>query len=198
MKHKLGGFGLAVALLAGLLLVPSAHAKPYLTPKQAEKICFPKADRFEWKSHRYTPAQAMAIRKASGMMVIDPGLWYGVAFKKDGQVLGVLVFDRASGKHEFIDYVIALTPEGKVKQIEILEYRESWGHEIRRAGWRKQFVNKDAQSKLKLHDGIHNIAGATISCRNVTDGVRRTTHAWHVVVRPALVTAGRLPKLAAK
>ena len=198
MKNKLGGFGLAWALLAGLLLVPSAHAKPYLTPKQAQKICFPKADTFVWKKHRYTHAQAMAIRKASGLMVIDPGLWYGVALKKDGQVLGVLVFDRARSKHELIDYVIALTSEGKVKQIEILEYRESWGHEIRRAGWRKQFVNKDAQSKLKLHDGIHNIAGATISCRNVTDGVRRTCHAWHVVLRPALVTAGRLPKLAAK
>ena len=198
MKNKLGGFGLALALLAGLLLAPAADAKTYLTREQAQKICFPKADKFVWKSHRYTPAQIMAIRKASGLKVIDPGLWYGVALQKDGQVLGVLVFDRARGKHELIDYVIALTPEGKVKQIEILEYRESWGHEVRRAGWRKQFVNKDSKSKLKLHDGIHNIAGATISCRNVTDGVRRTCHAWHVVLRPALVTAGRLPKLAAK
>lgn len=197
MTNKLGGFSLALALLAGLLLVPTADAKCYLTREQAEKICFPEADTIEWKSHRYTPAQAMAIRKASGLMVIDPGIWYGVALK-DKKVVGVLVFDRARGKHELIDYVIALTPEGKVRQIEILEYRESWGHEIRRAGWRKQFVNQDAQSKLKLHDGIHNIAGATISCRNVTDGVRRTCHAWHVVVHPALVTAGRLPKLAAK
>jgi hypothetical protein len=197
MKNKLGGFSLALALLAGLLLAPVAHAKRYLTRGQAEKICFPKADTIEWQSHRYTPAQIMAIRAASGLKVIDPGLWYGVALK-DKKVIGVLVFDRASGKHEFIDYVIALTPAGKVRQIEILEYRESWGHEIRRAGWRKQFVNKDTQSKLKLHDGIHNIAGATISCRNVTDGVRRTCHAWHVVLRPALVTAGRLPKLAAK
>jgi hypothetical protein len=198
MKNKLGGFGLALALLAGLLLLPAAHAKRYLTREQAEKICFPEADKFEWKSHRYTHAQIMAIRAASGLKVIDPGLWFGVALQKDGQVLGVLVFDRARGKHEFIDYVIALTPEGKVRQIEILEYRESWGSEVRRDNWRRQFVNKHSKSKLKLHDGIHNISGATISCRNITDGVRRTCHAWHVVLRPALVTAGRLPKLSSK
>ena len=82
MKDKLGGFGLVLALLAGLLLgVPTAHAKPYLTREQAEEICFPEADTIEWKSHRYTPAQAMAIRKASGLMVIDPGIWYGVVLK---------------------------------------------------------------------------------------------------------------------
>ena len=197
MKNKLCGFGLALALLAGTLLVPVVHAKCYLTHRQAEKICFPEADRFEWKTHRYTPVEIAAIREASGLMVIDPGVWYGVALK-DNQMIGALIFDRALGKHEFIDYAIALTPGGKVRQIEILEYRESWGSEVRRDNWRRQFVNKHSKSKLKLHDGIHNISGATISCRNITDGVRRTCHAWHVVLRPALVTAGRLPKLAAK
>ena len=131
MKNKHGGFGLALALLAGTLLVPAVHAKCYLTHQQAEKICFPEADRFEWKTHRYTPAEIAAIREGSGLMVIDPGVWYGVALK-DNQMIGALIFDRAQGKHEFIDYAIALTPRGKVRQIEILEYRESWGSEVRR------------------------------------------------------------------
>lgn len=190
----------APILAAALLWTPALHAKTYLTRAQAQKICFPEAGYFEWKAQRYTAAQTAAIQNASGLKVIDPGIWYGVAYKsaRNKQVLGVLVFDRARGKHEFIDYVIALTPQGTVRQIEILVYRENWGDEIRRAGWRKQFVDKHSQSKLRLHRGIHNIAGATISCRNVTDGVKRTCHAWHVVVRPALVAAGRLPKLAAQ
>jgi len=189
-----------ILLLTALLLAaPTAWAKTYLSHAQAQKICFPKAGHFEWKAQRYTPAQAAALKRASGHKVIDPGIWYAVAYKDKNKkdVLGVLVFDRVWGKHELIDYVIALSPEGKVRQIEILVYRENWGDEIRRAGWRKQFVDKHSKSKLTLHRGIHNIGGATISCRNVTDGVRRTCHAWHLVVRPALVVAGQLPKLAA-
>ena len=110
----------------------------------------------------------------------------------------MLAFDRSTGKHEFIDYIVALTPEGKVKQIEILEYRESWGYEVRREGWRKQFAGKDSTSKLKLNDGIHNISGATLSCRGITRGVKRICHTWEVLLRPALVSDGRLPKLASR
>ena len=72
MKNKLCGFGVALALLSGMLLVPAVHAKCYLTHRQAEKICFPEADRFEWKTHRYTPVEIAAIREASGLMVSTP------------------------------------------------------------------------------------------------------------------------------
>ena len=178
-----------------LLSTHTVNAKCYLTHKQAEKICFPEADRFEWKTHRYTPAEIAAIRKASGLMVIDPGVWFGMALKNN-KMIGTLIFDRAKGKHEFIDYIVALTPEGKVKQVEILEYRESWGYEVRREGWRKQFAGKDSTSKLKLNDGIHNISGATLSCRGITRGVKRICHTWEVLLRPALVSAGWLPRLA--
>ncbi len=173
------------------------HAKTYLTYKQAEKVCFPSSDKFEWKSHRYSKDEIKKIYAASGLKVIDPGLFHGVAFKEN-KVIGVLVFDRCIGKHAYIDYVIALTLEGKVKQVEILNYRESWGYEVRRKSWRNQFVGKSANSKIDLHDGIHNISGATLSCRGMSRGIKRVCHTWNVVLRPALVAAGRLSKPAAK
>ena len=96
-----------------------AEARKYLTRQQAEKVCFPNADKVEWKSHRYTHAEITAIRKTSGLMVKDPGIWFGTALKNN-KVIGVMAFDRSVGKHEFIDYIVALTPDGKVKQVEIL------------------------------------------------------------------------------
>ena len=90
------------------------EARKYLTREQAEKICFPDADKVEWKSHRYTRSEITAIYKASNLKVIDMGIWYGVALKEN-KVIGVLAFDRSTGKHEFIDYIVALTPDGKVK-----------------------------------------------------------------------------------
>jgi len=60
-----------------------------------------------------------------------------------------------------------------VRQIEVLSYRESHGHEIRLPAWRKQFVGKDASAPLRVGDDIANISGATLSCSHVTEGVRR-------------------------
>ena len=185
-----------VGMIAGTCL-SSVHAKTYFTPKQAEKICFPSADKFEWKTHRYSMEEIRAIYRDSRLKVIDPGIWYGVAYK-DNKVIGVLAFDRCIGKHEYIDYVVALTPAGEVKQVEILNYRESWGYEVRREGWRKQFIGKNAVAKIDLNDGIHNISGATLSCRGITRGVKRVCHTWGLVLRPALVAGGHLPKPTAK
>ena len=184
-----------VALL--LLVTLPAHAKRYLTPMQAQKLCFPEADTFEWKTHRYSAAEAGRIKQLSGTAVQDPGAWYALALK-DGRVIGAIVVDRVTGKHELIDYVVALDPTGKVRSVEILEYRESIGDEVRRAGWRKQFHGKDSRAKIKLYNDIANISGATISCRNITDGVRRICSTWQLVLRPALESANRLPKLGAR
>jgi hypothetical protein len=181
----------------GFIGVETGAAKTYLTPKQAEKVCFPLADKFEWKTHRYSMEEIKAIYHASGLKVMDPAIWYGVAYK-DNKVIGVLAFDRCIGKHDYIDYVIALTAEGKVKQVEILNYRESWGYQVRRESWRKQFIGKDVSSRLNLNDGIHNITGATLSCRGISRGVKRVCHTWDVVLRPALVAGGRLPKSSSK
>ena len=103
------------------------------------------------------------------------------------KLIGVVVFDYVLGKSEVIDYCVALMPDGEVKQIEVLRYRESHGYEIRRPGWRRQFEKKTSTSKLRLHDDIANITGATISCRNITAGVKRVLMTWHLVLRPIIM-----------
>lgn len=188
--HRLLPLLMAVAWLGG---VGDAEAKKYLTRQQAEKLCFPEADQFRWQTKYFTAEQIKAVKAAANVDKIHRGVWFGVAYK-DEKVIGALIFDAVIGKHELIDYVVAVTPEGKVRQIEILEYRESWGGQIRRPSWRMQFVGRTAQSKLKLNDGIHNISGATLSCRHVTGGVRKCLQVWGLVLRPALLADGRLPK----
>ena len=197
MKNLPIRLALLVALVLMGMAVYSLQAKTYLTYKQAEKICFPSADKFQWKNHRYSMEEIKAIHRASGLKVIDPGLFHGFAFKEN-KIIGVLVFDRCIGKHEYIDYLIALNLKGEVKQIEILVYRESWGFEVRREGFRKQFIGKDASARLELNKDIHNISAATLSCDGITRGVKRICHTWDVLLRPALVAGGHLPKPAAK
>ena len=113
--------------------------------------------------------------------------------RKGTNLLGVLVLDHVFGKHDLIDYAVALSPEGKVLQVEILEYREHYGSEVRAPKWREQFKGKTAASKLKLNDDIYNISGATISCRNVSDGVRRVLPTFQLVLRSGLAPGDGLP-----
>lgn len=60
-----------------------------------------------------------------------------------------------------------------MKQIEIMQYNESYGYEVRNASWRAQFVGKSAHSPLQLNVDIKNISGATLSSKHITDGVKR-------------------------
>ena len=77
------------------------------------------------------------------------------------------------GKHEFITYAVGLNADGSVKQIEVMDYRETYGGQVRDERWRAQFIGKKYGAKLKLDDDIQNISGATLSSRHIADGVRR-------------------------
>lgn len=172
-------------ILLGLICVAEiARAERYLTVEEARKLSFPTADAFEEKTVRFTSEQKQGIEKRSGVKVRNLGNRFHIA-RQGTNLLGVLVVDHVLGKHEIIDYAVALTPKGAVAKVEILEYRESHGTEVRGEKWRAQFAGKTAGSKLKLNDDIYNISGATISCRQITEGIKRVL-ATHAVVLPHL------------
>src|SRR5688572_21489103 len=162
----------AFVLLLCVTALGLARAERYLTIAEAQKLCFPKADRFEEKTFRCTADQVRAIEKQSGIKVRAPNLRAWLAREND-RLAGVMFLDHVIGKHEFIDYVVAVSREGKVQHVEILEYRESYGGEIRGNKWRAQFRGKSASSPLRLNGDIYNISGATMSCRHVTEGIKR-------------------------
>ncbi|WP_407149620.1 FMN-binding protein [Bradyrhizobium sp. ORS 86] len=141
---------------AALVSIASpAYAVQYLSIEEAQKQAFPSATHF-------TEVQAGRVWKAEA----------------GGKVAGFFVFDRVIGKHLYIDYAVALTPGGAVHKVEILQYRESYGGEIRSPSWLAQFVGKTSGSALKINGDIRNISGATLSSTHVTDGVKRILTAY--------------------
>lgn len=179
----------ALALLCGLLAARPLFAERYFTVAEAQKLCFPQAERFEERRLVYKADAKKAIEKRAGSKLLLPvnRCWLAL---QGTNLLGVLVVDHVLGKHEIIDYAAAVAPDGKVRQIEVLEYRESHGYEIRSPKWREQFKGKDATAKLRLNEDIYNISGATISCRHVADGIKRILAAYEIVLRPQLVSGG--------
>jgi Na+-transporting NADH:ubiquinone oxidoreductase subunit NqrC len=70
-----------------------------------------------------------------------------------------------------------------VKGIEILEYREAYGGQIRDANWRRQFAGKQAGTRLRLDKEIRNVSGATLSCKHITDGINRLLATYETVLK---------------
>jgi len=159
------------ALVIAVGAVP-CYAATYLTAEQAQKICFPEATEFIVADVKLTSTQMKAIEKDSGVRVRlhTQKVWRA---KAGDRFLGWIIQDEVLGKHEFINWTLALNADGSVKQIEILDYRETYGYEIRNDKWRAQFCGKQHGARLKLDDDIRNISGATLSCRHITDGVKR-------------------------
>jgi Na+-translocating ferredoxin:NAD+ oxidoreductase RnfG subunit len=166
--------------LPDIAIVAPAYAVDYLTVGQAQKVLFPDADSFAQQQVELTKEQLKAIKSLAGVRQRDddPEIWQA---RKAGQPLGWFVVDEVVGKHEYITYAVAASPDGHVLGIEVMTYRETHGDEIRRKTWRDNFDGKTLADPLKLGKDIPNISGATLSCRNVTDGVKRVLSMLKVV-----------------
>lgn len=155
----------------------AAQGVVYMSVEQAQAAIFPH-QKLTPHFRQLQPSEMAAIRKTSGVAPTSRDLKAWKA--QDG---GWFILDRVIGKHEFITFAVALSPDGAVRRIEILEYRETYGGEIRNAGWRQQFAGKRFGSQLKLGGDIKNISGATLSSRHVTDGVRRILATYQLLLR---------------
>lgn len=173
MKSKF----LLLPLGAAVVFGGPAFATVYLTLEQAQPLFFPGAT-FQPLAITLTGEQAKAIERASGVDVRDKQL--RVWRVSTG---GWFIADEVVGKHEFIPFALALDDEGGVKGIEILEYREAYGGQIRDSNWLQQFVSRRPGTRLRLDKDIRNISGATLSCKHVTDGVNRLLATYEIVLK---------------
>ena len=94
---------------------------------------------------------------------------------------GYFYYDHVVGKHLLIDYAVAVDADGRVRKVEILNYRESYGGEVHDASWLQQFVGKSHSSAVQINSDIRNISGATLSSTHITEGVKKVLayHASH-------------------
>lgn len=154
-----------------------AQATVYLTLEQAQHAMFPDASMVP-APIALSDEQRRAIERRSGVNVRnrEQKIWCVAGG-------GYFILDEVVGKHEFITYALGLNADGSVKGIEIMDYRETYGDQIRDAEWRRQFTGKTSVDPLKLDVDIRNISGATLSCRHVTDGVKRLLALYEIVLK---------------
>lgn len=161
--------------VAAAAIVQPAYAIVYLSVEQAQQLMF--------AGQTLTPyplalsaAQVTAIERDSGVKVF-PG---SVRAWKAAD--GYFLTDSVIGKHDLINYAVALGADGKIRRLEILEYREAYGGEVRNEHWRAQFVGRRHGDPVSIGHDIQNISGATLSCEHLTDGIRRLLSTYAIAI----------------
>jgi hypothetical protein len=162
--------------------VTTVVAADYVSIETAQRSAFQHADRFEEQSLNLSAEQQRAVLLAAGPQPQHGQLkiyraWQG------SQLLGYFFVDEVIGRQNLITYGIAIDHQGQTSVVEILSYRESHGGEVRNTNWRKQFAGRKDLNQIRFTTDIKNIAGATLSCEHVTQGVRWLYALWQVALK---------------
>ena len=159
-------------------------AAEYLSVEQAQRSLFPTADRFDEVVLALSPVQKQEVASRAGPQPPHRSLRSWKAFQ-DTTLLGHVFVDEVVGRQDFITYAAGIDTAGRLGPLEVLAYRESHGGEVRNEAWRRQFSGRENLDQLRFEADIKNIAGATLSCEHVTQGVRWLMALWQSLLRPA-------------
>lgn len=161
--------------VAAAAIVQPAYAIVYLSVEQAQQLMFAGQTLTPY-SLMLSAAQVTAIERDSGVKVFPGSVR---AWKAND---GYFFTDSVIGKHDLINYAVALRADGKIRRLEILEYREAYGGEVRNEHWRAQFVGRHHGDPVSIGRDIQNISGATLSCGHLTDGIRRLLATYAIAI----------------
>lgn len=174
----------AAAALAAVLVSAPAHSATYWTVPDVLKSFFSASKKVSYRKITLDEATAAEIEKKLGGPV--KRAWVVYVAETDGRRDGYAIKDEEKGMHEPIDYAVQFSVAGAVERIEILEYREAYGDEVRGERFRAQFKGKKASDPIAAGKDIDIVSGASISSRSVALGVRRDT----LVLSAALKSGG--------
>ncbi len=174
-------------LLGFLFLVAlPAHAETvFLKPEEALKLAFHGAKQVTSVTQKLNPDQKKAVEKSIGGNLAKTDWNFYIGSAGDGGegragVLGYAVIDNEIGKTQPITFMTVITPDGRVKSVEILVYREAHGDEVKQRKFLDQYNGKTGQDPLRLGQDVTNMSGATLSSRALTLGVKRDLAVWNV------------------
>jgi hypothetical protein len=162
--------------LGCLTAAAPAYATVYMSVEQAQALMMPGVT-LTPDFRTLSEQQLRAVASDSGVNSARNELQAWRA--SDG---GWFIADQVIGKHSPIRFALAIDAKGAVRQLEILEYIESYGGEVRLPVFRRQFTGKTRNDHVQIEQNIHNISGATLSCSHLTEGVRRLLSIYALVL----------------
>lgn len=162
-------------LLAGPVVAAPQEVTVFLKEEEAVRLAFPEADSIQRTVLKGEGPLRSHLQQALGTKGIT--VWEEeypfYAARAGGAIVGRAVVVEEVGKHRPITFLVATGPEGRVRRVEVLVYRESRGGEIRQERFLRQYAGKRRGDPLRPDREVRGITGATLSVRATTRAVRK-------------------------
>ncbi|GAB4375412.1 MAG: hypothetical protein Kow0042_20790 [Calditrichia bacterium] len=170
LRLELGLIFLLVGIFPTSAQMRLDSALTVITQESIKKLIDEKVDLQE--QIYFLPPQQQKTLKLKSLKVEDlPDTLYYYQIKTSPQNI-YLMINEAPSKTSHFTFAISFSPEGSILSVDILEYREDRGGEIRNPSFRRQFEGKSNPKKIVFGRSIQGISGATISSRSLTYAVR--------------------------
>ncbi|MEK7280423.1 MAG: FMN-binding protein [Nitrospirota bacterium] len=163
-------FASILTLIFGLATEVSAQV--FLKPQEAIEKLMPEAETHVTDSKEPTPELKKRLEEALGRRAEENKYLFIIGMKQ-GKPTAYAVILNEIGKERPITFMIVINPDGRVRVVEVLVYRESQGSEIRDRRFMRQFEGKTIMSELRAGRDIDAITGATLSSRSATYAVKK-------------------------
>ncbi len=165
----------AALLLAVLGAAVPAHATEYWTWPDLLKDFFKTAKKVSFREITLSDTDAEAIGKKLGADLEKKTWTIRIGEDQNDQRIGYAMHDKEIGLHEPISFGVRFGPSGAIERVEIMEYLEPFGDEVRELRYRQKFVGKTARDPITAGQDIDIISGASYSSKSVALGVKRDT-----------------------
>jgi len=147
-------------------------AEVYLTEAQALGVVFGDKAALRREQKILDAALRNKLEQASNLRFPDSGYSFFIA-TQDARPVKYAVVMNEVGKTEPITFMVGITPDGKVSEVVIMEFRENRGWEVKEKRFLNQFRGKTVRSAIRVDEDIINYTGATLSSKAVARGVKR-------------------------
>ena len=143
----------------------SITGETLLTEPEALKIVFAKSQSVEPQVRALSESQRQTLQKKTGLRFPESEYRFFIGHG-NAAVEGYAVIMNEIGKHEYITFIVGISPKGKIRDVAVMDYRET-----RR--FLRQFRGKNLADPITVDRDIVNYTGATLSSHAIARGVKK-------------------------
>lgn len=173
-----------VTALPAAAETPQLYEQVYLTKEQALKIALPEGDPVTTRVYDPRPEERKRIERRLGRKV-EEGAFTVYQSTSGGKPSGYAMILDEQGKYYPMTFVVGLKPDGSVREVAVMVYRERRGDDVRRRRFLNQFRGKTAEDALMVNRDLIHLTGATVSSWSVAAGVKKAVVVVDEMIDPS-------------
>lgn len=181
------------ALIASLLLAfmvmsparaetPEHYEQIYLTQEQALRVAIPDAEKVTPRPVTPTAEERKQIERRLGRKLEESSYVFHEG-TRGGKTVGYALVVDELGKYYPITFIVGMKPNGEIREVAVMVYRERRGDAVRRGRFLNQFDGKTSADPLMVNRDITHLTGATVSSWSIAAGVKKALVVFETLIK---------------